>query len=412
MSKSLSALMAACLLATFGCSKKEEEPKAEAPPVQVAPVARQDIHRIVAGDGVLFAVNQASVVPNISKSVQRFLVNRGDSVKAAQLVAVLEHADLTAAAAAAKGQLDQAEANYRATTSAAVPEAVTKARTDEQAARQQAEAAQKALESREKLYQDGALARRLVDDQRVVYAQAKAQLEAAQEHLRAFDSVGREEQVKTAAAQVESAKGQLQAAQAQLAYAEIRSPIDGVIADRPLYTGEMAAAGTPILTVMDISRVVARVNVPQAVAASIKVGDAATIVHVESGIESHGRVTVVSPATDAASTTVQVWIQADNPGYKMKPGTSVHTEIVTELIKDAVVAPAAAILPGKEGGNSLLTVGADSVAHLVAVELGVREGDRVQIVSGAQPGERVVISGGLGVDDKSKVKVQAEPEAQ
>jgi hypothetical protein len=44
--------------------------------------------------------------------------------------------------------------------------------------------------------------------------------------------------------------------------------------------------------------------------------------------------------------------------------------------------------------------------------LGVREGDRVQIVSGAQPGQRVVISGGLGVDDKSKVKVQAEPAAQ
>jgi multidrug efflux pump subunit AcrA (membrane-fusion protein) len=406
MSKSILPLMAACLLATFGCSKKEEEPKAEAPPVQVTPLTRQDIHRIVAGDGVLFAVNQASVVPNISKSVQRFLVNRGDRVKAAQLVAVLEHADLSAAVAAAKGQLDQAEANYRSTTSAAVPEAATKARTDEQSARQQADAAQKALESREKLYQDGALARKLVDDQRVVYAQAKAQLETAQEHLRALESVSQEEQIKTAAAQVASAKAQLQAAQAQLAYAEIRSPIDGVIADRPLNAGEMATAGTPILTVMDISRVVARVNVPQAQAASIKVGNPATVVHVESGIEAHGRVTVVSPATDPASTTVQVWVQAENPGYTMKPGTSVRAAIVTELIWDTVVAPAAAILPGKEGGNSLLVVGADSVAHLAAVELGVHEGDRVQIVSGAQPGERVVVSGGLGVDDKSKVKVQ------
>ena len=53
-----------------------------------------------------------------------------------------------------------------------------------------------------------------------------------------------------------------QTAQAQLSYSEIRSPIAGVIADRPLYAGEMASAGTPLLTVMDISRVVARVNIP------------------------------------------------------------------------------------------------------------------------------------------------------
>jgi HlyD family secretion protein len=324
---------------------------------------------------------------------------------------VLEHADLSAAAAAAKGQLDQAEANYRATASAAVPEAVTKARTDVQSAQEQLDVARKILESRQKLFQEGALARKMVEDQQVLYAQAKAQLESAQEHLRGLQSVGKEEQLKTAAAQVESAKAQLQAAEAQLAYAEIHSPIGGVISDRPLYEGEMAAAGTPLLTVMDIARVVARVNVPQAQAAAVRVGDSATIVHAESGLEVPGKVIVVSPATDAASTTVQVWIQAGNPGEKLKPGTSVHAEIVAGLIENAVVVPVAAILSGKEGGNSVLTVGADSVAHLVSVELGVREGGRQQIASGVEPGQRVVVSGGVGVDDKSKVKV-AEPGAQ
>jgi HlyD family secretion protein len=411
MSKSLLPVIAACLLVTFGCSNKQEAPPADVPTVQVTTVTRQDIHRVVTGDGVLYAVNQASVVPNISKSVRKFLVNRGDHVKADQLVAVLEHADLSAAAAAAKGQLDQAEANYRATASAAVPEAVTKARTDVQSAQEQLDVARKILESRQKLFQEGALARKMVEDQQVLYAQAKAQLESAQEHLRGLQSVGKEEQLKTAAAQVESAKAQWQGAEAQLAYAEIHSPIGGVISDRPLYEGEMAAAGTPLLTVMDIARVVARVNVPQAQAAAVRVGDSATIVHAESGLEVPGKVIVVSPATDAASTTVQVWIQAGNPGEKLKPGTSVHAEIVAGLIENAVVVPVAAILSGKEGGNSVLTVGADSVAHLVSVELGVREGGRQQIASGVEPGQRVVVSGGVGVDDKSKVKV-AEPGAQ
>ena len=98
---------------------------------------------------------------------------------------------------------------------------------------------------------------------RVAYAQAKSQYETAQQHLQSMQSVGRKETVKGAAAQLESAKAKYEAAQAQLAYSEIRSPISGVIADRPVWPGEMANAGSPLLTVMNISSVVARVQVPQ-----------------------------------------------------------------------------------------------------------------------------------------------------
>jgi RND family efflux transporter MFP subunit len=167
----------------------------------------------------------------------------------------------------------------------------------------------------------------------------------------------------------------------------------------------MATPGTPLLVVMDISRVVARVSVPQSQAASVKVGHLATITQVDSGQEVPGKVIVVSPATDPASTTVQVWVEAENPGEKLKPGASVHAVIVTELFKAATVVPVAAILPGEEKGTAVLTVSADSTAHKKQVELGVREGDKVQILSGVRPGEEVVVVGGLGVDDKAKVKV-------
>ena len=95
----------------------------------------------------------------------------------------------------------------------------------------------------------------------------------------------------------------------------------------------------------------------------------------------------------------------DNPGGRLKPGTSVHAVIVAETFKAAAVVPVAAILPGEEGGNAVLTVTSDSRAHKKKVELGVREGEKVQILNGVQPGEEVVIVGGMGVDDKAKVKV-------
>jgi RND family efflux transporter MFP subunit len=393
------------LVFLVSCAKKEEK-EVEAPaPVQVTAVTQDTIRRIVAGDGMLFPRDQASVMPKIAAPVQRFLVQRGDHVKQGQLLAVLESRDLTASEGESKAQLAQAEANLRATASAQIPESVVKAQTDVDAAKQTEEAAKKLLANREKLHEQGALARKLVDDAQVAYAQAHSALLIAQEHLRALQAVGKEEQIKTATSQVEAARSHLQSSEAQVSYSRIVSPINGVIADRPLYAGEMATPGTPLLTVMDISKVIARANVPQNQSASVRVGQPATITQVDTNQTVEGKVTVVSPATDPNSTTIQVWVQADNPGGQLKPGTSVHVVLMTEVIKATPVVPIAAVLPGEEGGTACLVISADNVAHRRPVKLGVREGDKVQILNGVRPGEEVVIVGGIGLDDKAKVKV-------
>jgi len=373
--------------------------------VQVTAATQDTIRRIVAGDGVLFPLDQYTAMPKIQAPVQKFYANRGDHVKSGQLLAVLDNRDLKAAADANKGQVAQAESNYRATTLATIPESVVKASTDVESAKQQLDAAARALESRKSLLAQGAIARKLVDDQQVVWAQAKAQLDAAQEHLRVLTAAGRQEQIAAAQAQIESAKGQFQSAEAQVAYTEIHTPIGGVVADRPIYTGDMASPGSPLFVIMDISRVVARLNVPQSQADAIKLGQEAELS--VTGIDQpvKGKVIVVSPATDANSTTVQVWVQADNPGERLKPGAAVHGKIIADAIKTATVVPAAAILPGEEGGTAVLVVGSDSIAHKRPVQLGVREGDKQQILTGVRPGESVVVVGGLGVDDKAKVRI-------
>jgi multidrug efflux pump subunit AcrA (membrane-fusion protein) len=389
------------------CSKKEGEgEKAEAPaPVQVTSVTQDTIRRVVEAHGVLFPQEQASVVPKINAPVQKFVVKRGDRVRAGQLLATLENRDLVAAVTESKGQLAQAESNLRSTAAFTVPDEVIKAQADVQAAQQAADVAKKLLENRQNLLKEGALARKLVDDAEVSFAQAKSQLESAQEHLRTLQNVGKEEQVKTAQAQVEAARGHLETAEAQVGYAEVRSPISGVIADRPTNAGEMASTTAPLLTVMDISRVVARVNVPQSQATAVKVGQPATISMTGSPEKLEGKVTVVSPATDPNSTTVQVWITADNPDGSFKMGAPVRAAIVTDVIRNATLVPASAILPGEEGGTAVLTVSADSIAHLRPVEVGVRTGDKAQILNGVSPGDEVVTVGGLGVDDKAKVKI-------
>jgi len=403
-SKRLAVLLLAALLFLAACTKPQKTEKSPAP-VQVTAVTQATIRRIVSGDGALFPLDQASIMPKAAAPVQKFYVNRGDHVKQGQLVAVLENRDLVAAAAESKGAVEQAESNLRATEGATVPESVVKAQIDLETAREARDNAKKVLDSRQQLFKQGALAGRQVDESQAAYSQANGQYRAAEEHLKTLQAVSKEEQIKGVAAQVKSAKAHLDSQEIQVAYSRILSPISGIVADRPINAGEMANPGSPLLTVMNISRVIARIEVPQAEASAVKIGQTATLTQPDTKDELEGKVTVVSPAADANTTTVQVWIQIENPGERLKPGTAMHAAIATEVYKAATVVPVAAILPGEEGGTAVLAVSSDSIAHKRAVTLGVREGNQVQILSGANPGEEVVVVGGMGLDDKAKVKI-------
>jgi len=114
---------------------------------------------------------------------------------------------------------------------------------------------------------------------------------------------------------------------------------------------------------------------------------------------------VVSPAIDPNGTTVEVWVQAVNPGERLRPGGTVHATILTGVIRDAILVPASAVLPVSDGGVSLMEVGKDNAAHEHKVEIGVRTPEQVQILKGVEPGERVVVDGGAGLQDGAKVRI-------
>jgi HlyD family secretion protein len=287
-----------------------------------------------------------------------------------------------------------------------LPEEIAKAQSEVQISKEELDAAQKVYDSRKGLLEQGALARKQLDEAAVAYIQARNQHNVALQHLEVLQKVGREEQIKTAQAQLDAAKARNEGTSAQLGYSQIHSPIDGVIADRPLYAGEMASAGAPLLTVMNISSVVARANVPADQLSFIKLGNAATITALNASEELHGKVTVVSPALEPNSTTAEVWISAANPGERLRPGLSVQVSILAEMVPDAVVIPLSAILPSQEGATIVMVAGSDALAHERKIETGIREGDKVQVVKGLEPGEQVLTIGALGLQDKAKISIE------
>jgi HlyD family secretion protein len=269
------------------------------------------------------------------------------------------------------------------------------------------DAEQKIYDSRKNLFQQGALPRKDYDQAAVALIQAKSQYEIASMHMAALQSAGKKQQLKSAEGQFTSAKGKYEGAAALLAYSEIRSPITGVVTDRPTYPGETPPPGTPLLTVMDTSSVIARTHIPQDQAVQLKAGDAATL-HAPGDIEVTGKVTLVSPALDPNSTTVEVWIEAANPDGSLRPGTTVKVEAIARTINEAIVVPASAVLKTPEGGTSVMIV-KEGHAQQVAVETGIRDGDRVQITHGLAGGETVIVRGSYGLPDRTKVKIAEAP---
>jgi len=392
------------VLVWTGCSrgKPAAEPVVS---VQAATVQRKTIREIVSTEAVLYAKNEVSIVPKISAPIEKFFVNRGSRVHAGELIAQLENKDLQAAVAQAKGAYEQAQAAYATSTQVSLPADIQNAKLNVKATRQAMRSARMVYESREKLYQAGALSRNLLEEARVAFTQANNQYEIARARLQGLRKVGQTAGEQIAKGQLATAEGQYQGALAQFHYSQIRSPITGVVTDRPLYEGQMATAGTPMMTIMNLSHVIGRAYVSPEQASLLHVGDAATIQPGAGAPAVPAKVTVVSPALDPSSTTVQVWVEAPNPGRQLRPGSTVDVKVVARTAENALVIPAAAVLTASDGTTSVMVVGKDNHAHQTSVQTGIREDGEVQITSGLRAGQEIVSEGAYGLPDGTKVQI-------
>ena len=393
-----------------GC-KKSDTVEASEVTVQAENAEVKALTEFVNSESVLLPLAQAAIVPKISAPVKAFLVQRGAHVKQGQLLARLENADLDAAVRDSRGAMKQADAAYDITTKAGVLEDLQKAKLDVAQAKVNLDVAQSLFDARDALLKEGAIPRRDLETAHASLVQAKAAYDIAEQHLNSLNSVSQTATIKNAEGARESAQGKYEAAQAALSYSEIRSPIDGVVTDRPLFAGEMANAGQAIVTVMDVSTLIAKVHLSPDQAAALKLGDEASLVIPQEDAPVKGKVSLISPALDTGSTTLEVWVAVPNKTGKYKVGTSVRVSISSRTIQNALCIPSEAIIANKAGGSAVMVIGADGVANQKNVKTGITDGQDTQILGGISAGDQVVTKGAYGMDDGTKVKI-APPRAE
>ncbi|MFP5235158.1 MAG: efflux RND transporter periplasmic adaptor subunit [Acidobacteriota bacterium] len=404
----LSAALAMILLSVAGCKKESAPPTVVT--VQAENPEKGVISEQIVTSAILTPVSQSAIAPKITAPVKKFYVQRGSKVHKGELLAVLENADLAAAALDSKGSYEAAQAAYNTATKSQVPEDVQKAELDYAQAKANLDLNQSIVNSRKQLFAEGAIPGRDLDTAQAALVQAKAAYDTAAKHLQSMEKVNRDAELQAAKGQFASAEGKMKGADAQLAYSEIRSPIDGVVTDRPLFAGETAAAGAPLLTVMDTSVLIAKAHVAQSVAQRMKVGNEAQVQVPGLDKPISAKVSLISPALDPGSTTIEIWLKIQNKDGALKVGTPINVTITGKTVQNALKIPLSAVQTAQDGSKSVMVIAPDSTAKKQAVTLGIHDGKDVQVLSGLSQSDTVITVGAYGLDEGTKVKVGA-PEA-
>ena len=183
------------------------------------------------------------------------------------------------------------------------------------------------------------------------------------------------------------------------------SPITGMVNYLHVDEGEFVNRGQPMVELVNVDKIKIHVNVPELDVRYLKKGqDVMVTIDAFPDLRLQGTVDFVSYKADTATKTFWVRVLIDNANHEIRPGMIARVAFLRRMIPDALSAPLFAILD--KGGERLLFVEEDGIAHARTISIGIIAGDRVQITDGLKPGDRLIVTGQRDVEEGMKVQVQ------
>ncbi|MDX6385052.1 MAG: hypothetical protein QOK48_2625 [Blastocatellia bacterium] len=383
--------------------------------VKVAKAEKDAIATQVVAVGTIWPREKSDVGAKISAQIKRMALLKNKVVRAGEVIAVLESRDLQAQRAEAVAALNQERANERSVTTGTIPQTNAQDQRALRDARAKAVTARATFERRRVLYENGGIAKKDLEASQLDLATAENELRLAEQTISLRATSLNPNDRALAAARVAQAQQHLATLDAQLSYATIRAPITGIVTDQFQYEGEFAAAGGKLVTIADISEVIVKAPFADTVVSELKVGDPAAIVPTDTTSEEmKGRITLLSRSSDPTNRTVEVWVTLANGAGKLRANGAAQVTISANSRSDAIVVPAAAVTLDASNASDgiVMVVDAASVAHETKVTIGIRTNDQMEITSGLQGGETVVIEGNFSLADGTRIEIaKDEPSA-
>ena len=409
----LLALLIAAIWMLTAKKQNPEEQEAVVVSVKVAKAARDSIASEVTALGTIFPRHEATVSSKIAGQIKQMVLLKNKSVKEGEVIATLEARDIQAQRAEAAAALEEARVNLRTTTGGSIPQTQAQDEKVVRDAQANVNNARTLYERRVNLYEQGGISKKDVEA-------SKLALDTAENDLRLAEATARLHKVTispndraTAESKVKQAQDRVNGLDTQLSYATIRAPFSGVITDQFQFQGEFASPGGKLFTIGDVSDVIVKAPVADSVASSLKVGDPVKILPQDlQSEELVGAISLISRASDPQNRTVEIWVNLKNEGGRLRANTAAKVVVSTQSASNVIVVPASAVTLETTTSNegTVMVVDDKSIAHEKKVTVGIRTKDKIEITSGLNGGETIVIEGNYALPDETKVEVSEEEE--
>ncbi len=358
---------------------------------KLAKVERGDLAKSVVATGKIEPITKVEIKSKASGIVKKLYVDAGDRVKAGQVLAELDREEIEALVRSQEAQLQSSEANARA------------AEADYERAKVDAEGPdvpmlKRAYERAQQMAKDGVVSQSALDDAQKNYEVAVNKRDVARAQLTVSKA-----KIAQSQADVQKTRANLVQLKEQLSYTTITSPIDGVVLSRDVEMGDavssilvMGSAATLVMTLGDTSEVYVKGKVDESDIGKVYLGQPARI-KVESFKDKSftGKVTKISPMGVEKDnvTTFEVRVSITNPGGELKAAMTANAEIILEEHKNVLQIPEGAVLYDKDKKASVEVPdpnGKDG-KRKVAVNLGISNGAKAEVLGGLKEGEQVVL---------------------
>lgn len=335
--------------------------------VQVAEISRSSISEIVRGFGNIQAQDQVRVSPQVSERVSSIHADLGDTVRVGTVLARLRDVTILDQVRRDERQLEQAR-------SAVSRDSLEFSRA-------------------QTLFDRNLISSSEIESARVSYLNSQAQYEAA--------------------------RASLTQSRESLAFTEVRSPVNGVVTRRSISPGDLASVGSVIYEISNLAGYEIRLFLPLQDRRRVRLNQPVDIrLTGEAHHSARGVVSRISPGLDPVTGLAEVVISLTDMRDVILPGSLAEASIVVQTNPESIVIPRNALVENVQtildpetntirinrAFNAFVALG-DTVAVLRELELGLQQGDRIEVVSGLRDGDRLIVTGQGGLENNSRIRV-------
>lgn len=397
-------------LAITGCGNKaaDTQPQNKAPLVQVETVASGEIARTLDLTGEVLPIEAIEVSATVEGPIAFCPWREGDDVKAGERLVEIARPVYREEVTSAEAALAVAQAKLADLRAGARPEEIAQAAESVKQLEECAEFTKSDLKRVAQMVETGSLPGESADKARVAYVKCQTDLTAARQKLQMLRAGPTATEIATQEAIVQEAEAQLDLAKARLSECIITAPFDGTITKVYVRQGDMAAPRTPLLDMVDLSSLLVRSTVPEAYTGAVRTGMQARVrIDALPGQTFAAEVVRVFPHLDPQLRTRTIELAVGDDAA-LAPGMFGRVLLILESAADAVTVPVQAVITTPTGAQ-VAFVAADGKAVQRKVQTGIEEGGRVQILSGLQPGEKVIVAGQEKLKDGAEIRLPGPP---